>query len=228
MKMQNFGYFNQEQRDQLISPPIDVSGYGGVFLNFDYAYAQRFTEIDSLIVYISNNCGTSWTRVYENGPDGTGIFATSPNTGYPFEPASEEDWCGMGYGAECVSISLEEWIESGTIRIMFENFNGFGNNIYIDNVMVDFMSDLDETGNSSSNLRIFPNPNNGEFTIKMDHVMGEGMINVYDLTGRKIYSESFDESDKEMTISLDEAGKGVFIVEVSSERAMEVMKIIVQ
>jgi PKD repeat protein len=228
MKMQNFGYFYTGERDQLISPPINLMGYSGVFLDFDYAYAQRFSEIDSLIVYISDDCGTSWTRVWAGGPDGTGSFATSPNTGYPFEPATEEDWCGLGYGAECVSISLEEWIESGTIRVMFENYNGFGNNIYIDNVEVDFASDLNEISSSSGKFQVFPNPNNGEFTIHMDSDIGNGVINVYDLTGREVFSKNIKKSDREVKMNLDGAGKGIFFVEMRANQMLEVVKIVVQ
>lgn len=228
MRMVNFGYFGTGQRDQLISPPISLDGYGGVFLNFDYAYAQRFSQIDSLLVYISDDCGTNWTRVYANGPDGTGIFATAPNSGAPFEPASAEDWCGQGFGAECVTIPLEDWIESGTIRIMFENYNGFGNNLYIDNVAVDFTFDLDEISTSSDMLQLFPNPNKGEFTIRMNEAIGTGEIKVYDLTGRNVYSKSFNKSDREIKMNLNGVGKGIFIVEVSSSLVTEILKVVVQ
>ena len=103
MMMGNWGYFNQGARDQLISPPVNIAEFSVVGLHFEYAYAQRLSMVDSLVIYISIDCGNTWTKIYENGPDGSGIFATAPNNAYFFEPASGEDWCGAGYGADSSS-----------------------------------------------------------------------------------------------------------------------------
>jgi hypothetical protein len=77
-------------------------------------------------------------------------------------------------------------------------------------------------------VQVVPNPNNGEFTIRMNSDFGKGEINVFDLTGRKVYSSSFDESDTELNFNLNGLGKGIFIAEISGDLAMEKLKIIVR
>ena len=226
MKMENWGYFNQEERDKLVSPPINIGEGLLIGLHFDHAYAQRSFMVDSLIVYISEDCGNIWSRIYANGPDGSGIFATSPNTGYPFEPASEEDWCGYGYGANCTMIPLGDLGVSGTVRFMFENYNGFGNNLYIDNVLVDITEGIGDFDAESSNILIFPNPNKGSFTLLFDDPYDSGMINIYDLMGRSVHQSDIVPGQSQYELTID--NKGIFVVEVKAGGVSERVKVLVR
>jgi PKD repeat protein len=229
MRMVNWGYFNQGDRDKLISPPVKISGYSGApSLGFRHAYAQRSFMTDSLIVYVSGDCGTSWTRIWAMGPDGNGIFATSPNTGYSFEPASQEDWCGSGYGANCFVLDLSEWIPYGTIRLMFENYNGFGNNLYLDDIIVEIPTKIGEPVSESSNLKIFPNPNQGRFTLYFDEPPANGTIQVYDLMGRIVHDSNITAGQDQYELDLSNAGKGMFVVEVSIAGEIQRLRVLVK
>ena len=52
-----------DRRDQLISPPLNFTGFSSVSLSFQHAYAERAALKDSLIVKLSDDCGTSWNRI---------------------------------------------------------------------------------------------------------------------------------------------------------------------
>jgi len=88
-------YFEQGARDRLISPPINLSSMAQAALSFQHAYARKFAATDSLIVYISDDCGETWTRIFEGGEDGSGNFATHEMIS-DFWPEVQSDWCISG------------------------------------------------------------------------------------------------------------------------------------
>ena len=131
-----FEYYSVLKRDQLISPPIDLSGQSQVGLSFQHAYAQSLNTqySDSLIVKISTDCGNTWTRILELAEDGSYNFATHAPFGYNFIPESPVDWCGGGFGAPCNTIDISNWAGYPDTRLMFESVRMVGNNLFIDNI----------------------------------------------------------------------------------------------
>jgi subtilisin family serine protease len=144
MKMDLFSYAQAGQRDGLISPAISLNGYSSAQMTFDHAY-RRFNQdaTDSLIIYVSTNCGNSWTRVFQVAENGTGSFATQVTSPNAFTPAQAADWCFQPIsqqtpGASCYTINLTPFVGQN-ILVMFESFNAgtLGNNLYIDNINID-------------------------------------------------------------------------------------------
>ncbi len=124
-------------RDGLITPAFSLVGYSSVTLSFKYAYIRYdAANADSFAVYISTNCGTSWSRLVsyrETQSSAPFAYVTAADDVDPFTPAVAADWCGnTGYGA-CKVISLSAYTGS-TIKLKFENISGFGNNFYIDDI----------------------------------------------------------------------------------------------
>ncbi len=133
----NFNYNGAGQKDGLISPAIDLTGYTQATLSFEYAYRRYSSSYtDSLAVYISTNCGTSWTRIALYGENGTGNFATGSDYTSSFVPATSADWCGGTGSPTCSSININAYAGSPGVLLKFENINGYGNNMYVDNINV--------------------------------------------------------------------------------------------
>ena len=134
-----FGYTPPGSRDALISPPLNMIGYTNVTLTFEHAY-RRYTgtPADSLIIYVSTDCGATFPdRIFAKAEDGTGNFATATDTTAEFIPASQSDWCfGGGFGSACYWVDLSPYAGNQQVIVKFEGFNNFGNNLFIDNVMV--------------------------------------------------------------------------------------------
>lgn len=158
----NFNYSNAQnvvRRDGLVSPLINLSGYGNISLTFKHAYRRYSSTFqDSMAISVSADCGNTWTRVFEKRETQTSspfAYITNSNTTSAFTPGSSADWCGnTGYGA-CNTVDLSAY-SGQAIRIMFENISGFGNNLYIDDISVtgtpsgpppvaDFASDITST-----------------------------------------------------------------------------------
>ena len=129
----NFNYSSVGQLDGLISPPFNLSGYSSVTLDFSYAYRRYSpTYQDSLAVYVSTDCGVTWTRVASFMEDGSGNFVTGPDITSAFYPSASSDWCGTS--PQCPSINLDSYAGNPDVKIKFENIAGYGNNMFIDNV----------------------------------------------------------------------------------------------
>lgn len=79
--------------------------------------------------------------------------------------------------------------------------------------------------NSGSGVKVYPNPNAGEFTVELENGLNKS-IEVTDLTGRVILVSTTKE-DK-ATINISTFAKGVYYVKVQSNNTVEVIKVIKQ
>jgi PKD repeat protein len=228
--MNFFNYYNLNARDMLISPPLDFSGYNNLSLYFEHAYTQRYNQIDSLIVYISDDCGETWTRIFEGGPDGTGVFATSPPSTSYFVPESAEDWCGNGYGSLCNNIDISDWDGLNNIKIMFESYNKFGNNLYIDNIFVSNSVGISNPENNDIFVKISPNPSNGIFNIEISKIDEAVNMNILNIQGQVVRSKilPIKSSGSKILIDLSIYPKGIYLIEFSSNKFINTEKIIIK
>ncbi|MFA5417038.1 MAG: PKD domain-containing protein [Bacteroidales bacterium] len=228
MNIINYPEFGQ--RDRLISPTLNLKGYDNLSLIFDHAYALRYMQIDSLCVYISTDCGDNWTKIYANGPDGAGVFETSPTTTEPFIPQDSEDWCGEGYGSSCISIDISNWIGNDNCKIMFEAYSNFGNNLYIDNVQIVNNLGFEETTAAAFSMEIVPNPSNGIFHVTIKNISEPVSLKIRNMQGQVILSEEPVETKATFTrkINLSNQAKGIYFVEITTNSGTEVRKIVIK
>jgi hypothetical protein len=218
------------QRDRLISPLINLTDYREASLTFDYAYAQRFPQYtDSLIVYLTYDCGTQWVRLLQFGQDSLGNFATVDPTTNNFIPQSSADWCGSEGNPACPLVDLTPWKGYPDLRIVFESYNGFGNNIFIDNVKIEgTLSGISSDLLPEPEITLYPNPTNGTFTVKMKDYNGPANITVSDLTGRTVYKSAFDAAGEvPVSFSLSDSKKGIYLVEIKNSEKIWVRKLVV-
>lgn len=228
--MNNIDYPRFGERDRLISPSMNFSGFSDLILTFDHAYAQRYFQKDSLIVYISDDCGENWTRVFADGPDGTGVFATSPTTEESFIPQTSEDWCGEGWGSSCNLIDLSSWDGSSNVKIMFESYCHYGNNLYVDNILISNNVDITEVSNDNFSVDIVPNPSSGIFNISVKEVTGSITLKLMNSYGQLLLSHN----SKNVTgnfvkqIDLTKYSKGMYFVKIRTEEGVEVRKVLIK
>jgi PKD repeat protein/photosystem II stability/assembly factor-like uncharacterized protein len=219
-----FDYSNLSQRDELISPPINLQEIEDPFLNFNYAYTYKFVLRDSLIIKISTDCGENWERIFATADDGSGNFATAEPANVFFNPASADDWCGSGYGANCISLSLAEYVQSDNVKIMFEARNRYGNNLYITDIEITSPTLLENMVDISKEIKIIPNPNKGIFTIRCNS-SNTVLLEIINYQGKIIkHIEAIDQA----TIDLQSIPKGVYFVKMYDDGKIHIEKMIVQ
>ena len=228
--MKLYAYYGMGERDQLITPNLSFAGMDEVYLNFRYAYSQRFNQKDSLIVYVSGNCGSTWNRVYAGGPDGTGIFATTMPVGSEFIPDEDNQWCGTGYGADCISIDLSAWSGNSDFFFMFESYNYLGNNLYIDDILISNTTGMvDLSAGQAGRISIYPNPNAGTFIISGSGIKEAIDILVVNIHGQEVWQGRCpcESGTLSQIIDISSFPGGVYFVKVADSNNIQVKKIIV-
>jgi PKD repeat protein len=138
--MDNWSLNASGQRDGLVSQSMNLTGFTNVTLSLDYAYSlyNGNTNLrDSLIIKLSTDGGDTYPNtVFEGGDNGNGSFATTQPQGQ-FNPTSTADWCyGGTYGAGCIVVDLSSYINQADVVLKLENVNGYGNNMFLDNITV--------------------------------------------------------------------------------------------
>lgn len=125
-------------RDGLISRTIDFSTHDNIKLNLYHAH-RRYSqnEQDSLIIYLSTDDGQTFPhRLFAAAEDGTGTLATNFISEGFFIPTVADDWCFAGEVGSCISLDLSAFDGEKNVRLKFETYNDYGNNIYIDDITI--------------------------------------------------------------------------------------------
>lgn len=146
---------------------------------------------------------------YNNGIDFTEVLASGvPNNGSYSVTAPH----GKGSGISRLMVKASN-------NIFFDISDNFFN---IQNMSVDEFS--------PNVFSIYPNPNNGEFTLTSDGtITGEINLVVYDIQGRIITQQSFDASGKmEKTLRLNSPQAGIYLLQISNDGKVMTKKIIVK
>jgi lysyl endopeptidase len=118
------------QLDHLITPYLDLTTAVSPSLTFAVANARyNGTNYDSLIVWISTNCGSTWTRLASYGNNsGANQLSTAPDNTSAFTPTAAQ-WATK-------TISLSAYASQTSAQIRFQLRSGWGNNTFIDDVNV--------------------------------------------------------------------------------------------
>lgn len=212
------------ERDFLISPTLSFYSHKNITLDFQYAYAQRFAQYtDSLIVSISTDCGENWMRLLALGEDGSGNFATAPVSTQDFIPETAQEWCGAPDNPDCISIDLTAYEGMSNVKLRFETYNGYGNNLYIDNIEIN--GDINQVPQNPRNENLlYPNPASGVVYLKTTQNNWE-TIHIYDINGRLV-KNVIPENQQVQEIDISSLEPGIYFVVLKSADKSYVNKLI--
>ncbi len=203
------------QADYFISPRIDLIQSGtGTTLDFEIAHAQYSSATsDRLEVLISEDCGDTWTSVYNKA--GQDLATTSPSTTV-FYPEV--------YQWRREHVNLDPFIGK-EIMFMFKFTSGFGNNIYIDDIAIEHVPvGLHKT--TLADAEIFPNPTSGKVLIRTKGATYTN-VRVLNLIGKEITSEAeLTKNAEGYSLDLSEQPSGTYFISITSETGTSVKKLI--
>ena len=215
LMINNYSGNNTGETDDYITPAFDLSGTTALTMDFRLAYAQRNAySKDELQVFVSLNCGKTWTSRYVK----SGVSLTTAGTvNTNFIPHDTTDW-------RLEHISIVPYHNNPNVRFKFRNTSAEGNNIYIDDINIGgIVAGITESVSSSSSFSVFPNPAAGKFSIAFTLSQHKNVhLRITDALGREIKSlanEEMHSGQHQYTVDREmEAGIYFVVLEENGER----------
>jgi hypothetical protein len=133
----------------IVYEKIDLSNSTNTKVRFDHAYAQYSSENDKLLILASDDCGNSWTTIYEKM--GSALATAPANSSGNFFPETNQ------WASDTVDMSAMDG--ESEVLLAISGVSDYGNNLYVDNLVVydDNSSAIAENENVKS-LNVYPNP----------------------------------------------------------------------
>ncbi|MCK5079818.1 MAG: T9SS type A sorting domain-containing protein, partial [Bacteroidales bacterium] len=179
----------------------------------------------TLIVKISTDCGISWTRLYAAALED---LETSPENVESFAPASQDDWCGAGYGNDCVILDLTEFALERNVKLAFETFGRYGNNIYIDNIAISNSVGVTNHMIDDQEILVYPNPSEGTFNIMLPDRDQAIRMSVRDVRGQLVHREDIAPDIAVSRFDGSALQKGIYVMSFISDEINVNKKIIIR
>ncbi len=124
-----YSYEEYGEMDWYKSPIINTNDVDGLSLSFSYAYAHFSGYDDAFSVVVSTDCGNTFhasNTIFDKKGE---TLETDPSGGSDYLPTSAASW-------EKVTLSLQAYKGYDGIQIAFRSTNGYGNNIYLDDIYI--------------------------------------------------------------------------------------------
>jgi hypothetical protein len=208
--------------DFLRSPQLNLEQADSAFLTFRIAAtsvagsAMRSTLPDTLSVLLSQDCGLTYTSLYNKS--GSSLSTTNYETSGTFTPLQSE-W-------RKDSVNLSGYIGKGDFLVAFRNGSGGQNNIYLDDIQlrkVIINPNLKEKG-----ILVTPNPTRNIVSVQFyPPPVGLRSITLYTLAGQKVMEQQVNNSNANLYVmDLSGHAAGTYVVVIRLQDKIIQRKII--
>ena len=220
-----YDFFNNTvigDQDELYLPPMNLAGFTGINMTFDYSYVQRTANSnDKLDVLVSPNCGANWYNAYSASGSALATVPTPQSTAFTPNAADPSHWNTtlVSFGGYNVQ----------DILVKFVVTNDNGNNLYIDNVNLQQANVVGLTkGSLSFNASMYPNPANGSTNLSINSPnAGKAKVSIANTLGQLVYNKevTLELGANSIEIDLKELTNGVYNVSIDTNKGTIVKKL---
>jgi hypothetical protein len=209
------------------SPAYVVQGTTTAFTSVVYGYADSETPP----AYDGNSSVRPNMMLYIEGPNPGELFGanfTVTDGTNPIEGATVMIG-SMGHTSDASGQTSFELYE-GTYY--YSVYAAGYNSVVNETMVVDEMEDMTITlgvginSHVAQNLKIYPNPTNGNVTVELPNVVSGAQVAVLDLAGKTIISKGFESTNT--TLDLSNLSEGIYIIKVQNGNILHTNKIIVE
>ncbi len=197
------------------TPEVDFTNASSPSLTYNYAYSpySSSTGNDTLAVYYSTDCGSTWHALLQKGG-----LDLSTSGGYtttvPFVPTSTQ------WKQETIDLNINGLTGQSEVMFSFENRSDYGHMMYLDNININSVTGIVNQSQQPVSVNIYPNPNNGQFILSVSAMANANYtIEVRNILGQMIYSEKLDgfSGDYSKQLDMKEHGGGVYFVSLKTQ-----------
>jgi hypothetical protein len=211
-------------KDEILLPPVDLTGPGQPQMSFDIAFKLRMiTSNDKLEVMVSDDCGTTWHTAWSASGAGLAVDPT-PMPGEYYNPVFE-DWINFAF-------PLTGYNKTGVL-VKLVATNGYGNNLYLDNINLAANSVADgikENAGNQTAMNVSPNPGSGLTNVLITSAKAQvASLTVVNALGMVIMNKQVNLSAGKNNSIIDLSGiaTGIYSIHLSGNNLKAVTKIIV-
>ncbi|MFH0896383.1 MAG: M43 family zinc metalloprotease, partial [Bacteroidota bacterium] len=183
MFMNSYNYLVNNEIDEMTMPPLNFSLVKDPSLTFQVAYQMSSNpatnpKTDTLKVYISTDCGATWTSLYNKY--NTKLITATPQ----FDPTKAFVPTASQWRLE--TIPLTAYASADNVLIKFRHICNWENNLYVDDINITGTIGVNEL-NLENIVSIFPNPTDGNIFVNFSIFnLGNVNVKVYDVVGKVI------------------------------------------
>jgi Secretion system C-terminal sorting domain len=200
--------------DELLIENQNFTGVNYAVLTFNVAsapYGSSTTpENDELKVLVSENCGASWTSMYQK----SGLtLNTALAVQSPFIPTMATQW-------RAETIVLPVFTNPSNVIIKFVGKSALGNNLYVDNIQLNKTLSISKLNAIEiNNLNIFPNPAKDNMRLRFSTVNPKQTeLKIFDVFGKVISVQNLDNlvvGLNELNINVKDLSNGIYSVQLN-------------
>ncbi len=215
----NWAYSNPGAEDILETFEFNVTNALAPKMTFDVAYVRYSVAYsDTMRIDISPDCGQTWiSGIYLKGGL---MLATAPDSTADWYPTAATQW-------RKDTVDLLPFAGSN-ILVRFININGYGNNLFLDNVNVYDVTGINSV-TASDDIAVMPNPSNGLFNvlIKADALKNKpAVIEIFDAGGRLV--QTLQAASTNTLVDMRSYAKGLYHLNIKSDNIIYRQKIAIQ
>ena len=220
LKYDCYNYDADGEEDDFITSPFALTNFTSFSLKFKVAHRRYSgTYTDGLKVSVSTDCDGPWSQVYFK--EGA-TLATGNNSLLDFVDPTATEW-----RQECVELGS---YASSNVLLKFTGINGYGNNIYVDDIQVVNTNCQGTVGigdTSEGSMVVYPNPTQDQSVLHLSgFAPGNALLKVRNYLGQVMYEELLQISSFGNDISLNALRfpNGLYTIELKSVDAVHVLK----
>jgi PKD repeat protein len=203
---------------EFVSYPIDLSGAtaGDIEISFKTVYKKTDNIVGSekLFVYFSSDCGQTWALgrqwFHTQLEQGTSNFAYNPST------AGE-------YMLNSHTIPDNYKVSSFMYKFVWKNSGG--NNIFVDDINIDYVGGVGIEEQELEQLSVYPNPFNDNITIKSGTSLSNSTIELFDVRGKLVKTYKRDLIGNTV-INTSDMKQGMYLLKVRNNGYSKTFRIV--
>jgi hypothetical protein len=205
------------QRDYFVLPLFDLDTVTIAELSFDVSYnPYGVLYSDSLAVEISTDCGLTYQSIYMKG--GLDLSIDNSYLTSVWIPDNTADW-------RKERIDLSAYLGSN-ILVRFVGINGYGNNLYLDNINVGapVTTNVIEVPKTEI-IKVYPTPTKDHLTVELIENSQNVKLQIVDVNGRVVLSKVYQEQS-EIQLSVEHLTTGIYFVKIESSQGVQMAKML--
>ncbi len=197
-------------KDELYSRAINLTGATALNISFKYAFARKDTSNkDQLQVFFIQNCTGSIISRFNMS--GAALETASPKTS-AFFPASASEW-------KLASATIPSALYTTGSRLKFVFSGNGGNNIFIDDINMSVDASVNDISEDVQVVILFPNPANDNCKISFNLLKPKNLfIKLFDVLGKEVEflkNELYGEGQQTIILNTAALNTGIYFMQLS-------------